>query len=459
MKKEELFDNYLNNTITPAELIEFEELMQDEEVGREFVAYTVEIRDYLAITEKLENQSLRKTTRSKVKKRKEKRKSLLPLLVALAVISLSAYLYLLPAKLRVESGTAYIVNGKERIVVDQDKIPEGVELFTESKFKCHYEDGTVLSFSPQSSFIIMSLSPKKIRLLKGAVFADVAKQKNGPFKIITEDGSIKVLGTKLTFSKSQNGPSSLVVSEGSVAISNLSGEELVKAGEAAVMLGGSKVFKGSAEDEQLLKWQCWSSIFRKDKDLRLYVNFEKGIENLAVHKFDYPLVLKTGALVKGRFKSQQTLRNGIIELKGSQQFRMGKEMTIFTWVNVDEIGSNSPFLTQGDRSWRIQLGEKVHAAAHVGYGVSFADAPQDLDLQKWILITAVFNAGSATLYVNSQAITTVLEEAYNPNNTIMIGGNSQEIERIFKGRIGEAALIERALTSEEISMIYESGKP
>ena len=69
-EKEELYDKYLNDTLSADELNQFEQLMMDEENGRDFVAYCVEIRDYVHMAEKVNSKkNIVKKKKPKIKKK------------------------------------------------------------------------------------------------------------------------------------------------------------------------------------------------------------------------------------------------------------------------------------------------------------------------------------------------------------------------------------------------------
>ena len=452
MSKEELFDKFLNSTLTKSEEIQFESLLQDEETAREFVEYTVEMRDYVAIAAKIEESTPRKTVRKK--RVVKKRRSLIPVLSLCAAATLVVFFYLKPSPITMEEGALYSVHNEKKGELTDPQLD--VEMIALKGTTLKFEDQTSIEFGDNTRFKFTSFEPKTIFLISGSINANVAKQENGYMSIQTVDGTVKVLGTEFIVSKSYS--TMLNVSEGKVAVSNEKSEALVTSGKAALMKKGMTIVSGNADELPKLRWESWSREFRKDKDLRFYINFEKGLKNLAKNKFSYEPALLSGNASEGRFKGKKALSHGIVEFKNSREYKIPGEITVFSWFKLEEKSSHSPLITQGDNYWRMQLGLN-RLTPHVGYGKKFSDGPDEVEFNKWHLMTAVFTDNRATIYFNGVEVASLDKDVVSDGHPIQIGGNAQNPERLFKGQICEAGLLERALTQEEIRDLFESTRP
>ena len=182
-----------------------------------------------------------------------------------------------------EEGALYSVHNEKKGELAEPQLD--VEMIALKGTTLKFEDQTSIEFGDNTRFKFTSFEPKTIFLISGSINASVARQENGYMSIQTVDGTVKVLGTEFIVSKSYS--TTLNVSEGKVAVSNEKSEALVTSGKAALMKKGMTIVSGNADELPKLRWESWSREFRKDKDLRFYINFEKGLKNLAKNKFSY----------------------------------------------------------------------------------------------------------------------------------------------------------------------------
>jgi hypothetical protein len=337
------------------------------------------------------------------------------------------------------------------------KIPLNQKLSCSEKCSMEFKDGSSVSFEPDTVFIITSFEPKSVKLISGKLRAVVNKQSSGAFSVSTNDGIIKVLGTEFSVDRPDDGNTSLLVDKGKVSIANSKDEAVVSAGQAAVMDSNSRILTGDASQLPELKWKRWQRDFIKDKDLKLYVTFESGLKNLALNKFKYKLKLLTGQSAPGRFKSKKAMLDGKVELTGSEDY-LNETLTIFAWVKPEDTGSHQPIITKGDFSWRVQLGMKNYNT-HIGYGNIFGEG-EPVNRDEWSFFAAVVDGESAKLYVNGRESARIERgKVVSEEFPIQIGGNATNIERLFRGLIGEVGLLERVLTEKEIMDIYKNSRP
>ncbi len=118
-------------------------------------------------------------------------------------------------------------------------------------------DNSEVALNQNSRLVYEKNFNNQERLLKlsGEAYFDVAKNPSKPFIVKVGDAQVKVLGTEFNLEESkENGTVTLAVTEGKVLFTGPSNEEIVVAGEKAVLKNGS-IVKSTMTSDNLLAWR------------------------------------------------------------------------------------------------------------------------------------------------------------------------------------------------------------
>jgi len=140
-------------------------------------------------------------------------------------------------------------------------------------------------------------------------------------------------------------------------------------------------------------------------------------------------------------------------------------ITLMAWVKSTDITQTyrgiavQPYSTESKDPWH-EYGLAVEAAQtpsmHIATGGVRSSASGSNALTTWTHLAGVYDGASITLYVNGVAGTPVLKtgDINNYGRVFTIGRFLTETS--FKGLIGEVMLYKRALTTAEITHIYNA---
>lgn len=454
MKKYDLFDKYLTGELSEEETDLLVELLEDEEVGKELVEYSLETKLFIDYGKKVKSRISAPLKTGKFK-RKRIRKSYLPALMIAAMLTLGFFGYQLfneHNNARV-SGSGVVKITRNGVVFSENRqIKEGdfVEALEDTEIK--FKDGSSLKLRHGTSIQVHELVLNKIIFLsKGKIDISAMPQDIGVLKVITLDSSTEVVGTEFSVEKLRKG-TLLKVSEGKVQFSNSDSVLEVSSGQTAYAQAGEKIAQYDTGSGNRL-WPILNKQLKSDSTLHFYTDFTGG-----EHK---------GSLVLGNInkdnRDRYFLHRGIISFPNTIDFNAGREITLFSWVRAEEYSVHAPVLTKGDKTWRLQI---QNGLPHVGYGGATKKSHLDaatryrMDFGKWYLIHQVITQSKVKIYLNGQKITDqeIDSVSLNGSGLVMIGGNSDKPNYHFLGDIGEAGLFKRALKEEEIIEMYEMGK-
>ena len=346
------------------------------------------------------------------------------------------------------SNVKVIRNGSE--IGSENVFKEGDVLRTSEVSEITFEDGSLLKTDKNTELKIQELILNKVITIKeGRVSVKAVHQELGVIKIITSDAVTEVIGTEFTVDKTLKG-TLVSVEQGTVKFSNDKGEMNLTKGMAAYADSVNGII--SLKQPVKSKWDLSRELLKKDKDLLFYAGFENGKHS--------------GKLLQGQILSDSEgnyfLNNGRLLYENSEDLRVGEEITMFSWIRCLGAGGHCPVLTKGDQSWRMQINIDK---PHVGYGgnnkINFHDAHITLEHQKWYLLHQVITEKYTKMYLNGKLIseTPIRNPELNDNTKpIMVGGNSEKEGFFFPGDIGEAGLLNREMSPEEISEMFEFGK-
>lgn len=429
----ELFDKFINGSLSEEEQRLLQELLECEGIQREFVEYTVETRSYVSMLQKLDKEPSRKVN---------KQSRVLPLLLLGA-----AAIIIVVFSLNLPGSKGFQVN--DRLLVQGEKVS------AEKVLNINASDGSTLVLEKGTLIEYISYEPSEFILHQGRIDVKVSKQRSS-FKIRTEESLTEVLGTE--FSLERRGQvTDLDVNEGKVKFSSGKESRIVKVNEAVHVKDG-KIYNHSSRYEG---WHTWTEEFAKRNDLLLYLNFAKESElnNVAdstrnLLKFKHV----SGSFDKGRWQQKMALKHGGYETVSTEGLEQTKEITVWAWVKIGEEPGIWPPVILGDLPhWRLQLSKEADRS-HVGF-VQFIDGKQPLKQGQWYFLAATFSKNEVLLYTNAEKEGSLNGVDINSvTKTIYVGMNPRDV-RIFNGLIDEVAMHKRVLSQEELKDIYNATKP
>lgn len=390
-------------------------------------------------------------------------------------------------------------------------LPPGRFVLAEGLAQIDFFGGASISLSAPAEIELIDRDAAV--LYRGRLKADVPPAARG-FEIRAGDVILEDLGTSFGLSVGEDEQADLVVFDGEVRAKGRNGQRLlVTGGQSAQIREGVAVRQegremaaypdiadiitgsGNREESRYAAWREESLERMRDPRLIAYYDFEnlteatRRLRNRAVQgggtEFDGGIV---GArMAEGRWKDKTALD---FRAEGDRvRFDIPGEftaLTLFAWVRIDALDRNlnSLFLTdyfdENEIHWQISNQGNLHFASSPAgvediprnnrrfYSEGFWDPTRS---GQWFLLatTASAGVGNVTHYVNGRAIGfsggTNMEK---PLTVFRIGeadlGNWSEpiwekVIRTLNGRIDEFAIYRECLSPEEISAIYETGKP
>lgn len=445
---EELIDKYLNQSLNPEEEQEFLALLQDEAFGRFLVKYCVEVHGYHSTAAKMLEEDLEKNKSQWVdlEKNKSGKWSLVALVAAAALLAFCVTLFMPLEKASLASSKSLQTerSGKKILAADflaGDRINAEENLLT-------FTDGSEILLS--GSIKIDELGKNKVIVLESGSADFIVSRQKGLFKVKSAEALIEVIGTAFSV-YTGNGETNVSVEEGAVKISAKNQSIVLHKGERALVKKG-KIFA------QLHDTLPDSSVHLKDESLMFHMDFD-GSDPLSKSGLSGTALLKKGHFTDGMLEGSKALQNGMIEISASNKDRFKVPMTVNAWVKVNKETFYGPVITKGDSSWRLQLSENG-MNCHGGFGFTerdeFFNSERPLKKGMWQMLTLVYTDKLALMYVDGKIEQKKATELMHLNNEqpVQIGGNSEMPERFFDGLIDEVSIFSRALSEEEVLLMY-----
>lgn len=446
---EELIDKYLNQSLSSEEEHEFLDLLKDEEFGKFLVRYCVEIHGYHSTAAKMLEDDLEKNKHEWVDldKQGSGKWSLVALVAAAAVFAIAVILFLPSPSLHLVSVNSISIERQGEKILSKSFIKG--DLIKSSDENLLFKDGSEISLNGQIRVLALD-NNKVVSLEKGGAKFNIAKQREGIFKIICGDTEVEVVGT--SFSVLRLGKETRVkVESGVVKFRNKTQSITLRKGETAINTDGvlrAELKNDSSKSDQI----------KDDPSLKFYMNFD-GEDPLEKKGLSGTAFLRKGQFVEGMLAGSRALENGMIEIVGSNRDNFSIPMTISAWVKVNKETFYGPIITKGDRTWRMQLSEPGDTF-HGGYGLTGEDeyfnAESKVKKGMWQMVTLVYSDKLALMYVDGKFEQRKETELMHLNSDvpIRIGGNAEMPERFFEGLIDEVSIFNRALSEEEILLHY-----
>ncbi|MCF8366064.1 MAG: hypothetical protein K9H16_09795 [Bacteroidales bacterium] len=144
-----------------------------------------------------------------------------------------------------------------------------------------------------------------------------------------------------------------------------------------------------------------------------------------------------------------------VTINSSPDFSVTDELTIEAWIKVDAFDKDwQAMITRGDDSWRLHRNAGTNQVAFSTTGLSNQDLSGTIEVNdgKWHHIAAVYDGSKKYLYIDGRLDVSVeVTGALATNNkVVLIGGNSDYMDRGFKGYIDEVRIYNAARTAAEI---------
>ena len=449
MTNEELFDKYLSDTLTVSEEQELYDLLQNKEQGRQLVEYSLEMFTNIKTADDILKGNTSKERTELIQKYKEAipfSKYLIIATLIAAVITISIWLSHPTPVNSIEVSRV----GEKANVIHGGSFQIGDNIKTEKPTHFEFMDGSKIKLTGE----VLIKNEKLIYLKSGSITVNAVPQGIEKLKVQTDKAIASVLGTSFTLQKIAS-VTSLEVSAGKVFFEYAGVEENISTGFGAICHQGKII--SSSKGLKHAKYLVYKSMLRSDSSLKMYTPMENAdpLKSIGFPPGSGQLV--SGKFVNGRNPFTRALKDGVLEIKGSEKFDLTMPCTFGVWINIANFENYPPILTKGDNAWRVQMnvnGKRVNFG--FGDGKQFLNSKKFNALNKWYFLTIVCTEDRAKIYINAELENEKEIDSYNFTNdsTIMIGGNKNLPEQNFNGKIADVFILQRALSSEEVKSLY-----
>lgn len=449
MSNEELFDKYLSDTLTSHEEEELYGLLKDGGIGQQLVEYSLETFANVKTADDLLKGNTSQEKSELLKQHQESAPFLKYLTIAASIAAMLFAGFWVSRPQSIEN-TEISKVGEKVNIVHGGKFRLGDSIKTTKPTHFELMDGSKIKLFGE----VIVQSEKLLYLKSGYININAVPQADGQLVVKTDNAEAAVLGTSFTLRKLEES-TALEVSEGKVKFKHNEESIVLTGGFAAITYNG-EIFsskKGLLHVNHLI----YSSILTSDSSLKLFTPME-NTDPLKAYGFPpTSCKLVSGNFVKGRNPFTRALKNGILEILGSETFSLKMPCSIGVWVNIGEFENYPSILTKGDDAWRVQMnvnGKRFH----VGFGDNkqFINSKKFIELNKWYFLTFVATKNNVKVYVNGALEDEKEIDSYNFENesTIMIGGNKIVPDRNFNGLIGNTFILQRELSRFEVKSLY-----
>ncbi|MCM8536221.1 MAG: FecR domain-containing protein [Lentisphaeraceae bacterium] len=429
-----LIDKYLNKTLSSEDEQRFLGVLGEAENGKRLVEYLLNYSDIRPVSKGVSVK------------------------IALSVVGTVAFISLLifwagmADKYSEEVSISKLDPGISQIHGGLFKVGDKVRVKSWTNFE--FLDGSRIKLNGELEVI----SKELIFLKSGKVRMEVAPDDGKQLVLKTSDAQVHVTGTAFELEKSPY-RTAVAVADGEVHFLYDGKKKKLTKGLSAITANG-KILTSTLGTNHL-KYRIYNQALQNHESMRFYLPFDSQSPLSIFGEGMSTAELKRGRLVKGRTPFTQAVRNGMIDLQKSADFKLNTPFSCMAWIKLKDYIAYAPILTKGVRSWRFQLdveGDKIH----MGYGgsSSYINGVQPLPKNQWIHVAFVADLGSVKLFVNGKLESRKKNPSYNLNEAanIQIGGNADANFRKFRGLISEVALFERSLTDKEVRSIYQKAK-
>ena len=440
MRKSEIFDAYLSDSLTEEQAEKLKEILKTDDGSKEFMQYITETQVMCEILETKKEQA--KETPKKAKN------PVIPFFIAAAVAAGIAIFILLKTPVEPQTGTTVTKKG----------VDDGGSIKTEKVFKSHeiknllLTDGTRVSSSGNGFMTVFN--EDKVKISNGKFTFQVKSRKGQtPFSIDMTHGKIQVIGTAFDILDTAD-RSSIRVTEGIVKLIKGDQELLLQAGDSA-----------HADSGGLQK-----SIIATDKGLELFIDGKYTQDKAAFQ--DISGKNRTGwaswtpgdegavkQVIDGGNEAIAFTKSGRIGIK---TFEIDGPLTLSAWVKpTGKITANQAIISNGSSSWCLSMNENTLTPKFSINGKDAVIADSPLIAGNWRLVSAVYNGKLIKIYIDGVLVnsTETRQPVGKYAGTIELAGNNESWYRNFEGRLDDMRIYSRALNDLEILKLFQDGRP
>ena len=443
MRKSELFDAYMSNSLSAEQTEELKKVLATEKGSEEFMHYVTESQLICDILDK--KQAIINTDN------KAKKNPFIPFIILAAAAALITLVILI--------ATPSVTNPE--ITIDKKEKPsEGIpkiapKTYMSNEIKAlELVDGSIVQSKGFGEMTVFDRN--KVSVKNGLFTFQVKPRKNeAAFKIQMSHGTIEVIGTAFDIVDSPE-RSSIKVTEGTVRFISNGKELILNAGDSA-----------SSDKSVLAK-----SVENLDDKIELLIDGEYTDDKKAFR--DISGKKRTGWASwargdDGAVKQVSSEDNHAIEFTNSGRlgianFNLSGPLTLSSWVKPNGMKKLSQtILSNGDTSWRLAFFKETFKAHFAISGMSpeHVNSKQSLIPNKWSLITGVYNGSKLKIYINgvldSEIAVSGSVGEYKGN--VEVAGNHQQPNRIFEGTLDGVTVYSRALSDLEVLKLFDKGRP
>jgi hypothetical protein len=388
-------------------------------------------------------------------------------------------------------------------------VPAGKLQLKSGLIRLEFYSGASVTLEGRSELEIVSVNEAKCA--QGQMRVHVPPHARG-FKLTTPDAEVVDLGTEFGLKVSDAGKAEVHVFDGEVEVlpNQATAKLSVKQGAGWDAVNGVasspstapasfadltalRAQTRSAQEQRLAAWREGMSVFLKDPRLLVGYTFEpeNEWERRVENKHPGAQEFSHGSIVGARWVPGRWQGKKALQFKSpGDRVRLtvpGKydAITLAAWVQVDGIDRrfNSLFLTDtwnpGNPHWQfVQAGSfalGIHETGgrrgqHVAYSPEMF-GPDTLGVWYHVASTFDMRSGVGRHFVNGKLVTEYTSSHMEQGEKIIIGtgelgnwglpeGSKPRTEvRTFNGRMDEFLLFGDALQPEEVTRLYEVGKP
>ncbi|MBX2851214.1 MAG: FecR domain-containing protein [Phycisphaeraceae bacterium] len=340
------------------------------------------------------------------------------------------------------------------------------------------------------------IGDNRVALTRGTLIGRCPAIASRGFTVDTPTAQIVDVGTRFGVAVDHAGETALEVFTGEVSAAPVIGGRvkpatLVVSGQAA-RVGGGEVVLSPAPDPNASRFSDGIAFehgqLMRGPSLIAYYGFDEsgdGVLRESRGKTLFDAEIVGAEWVEGRAPGKHALNFSgkaweervALSQQASERLKLQGDFTITMWVNIRSLpeGRWSAVATKGNDSWRLLVNrDRKTSKPQIGFHWSQGKedpsmqyvgvVTQDIELDHWhhVVITGRSDRGgegaAVRLYLDGQ----FKAEKHFPRrmeseSLVAFAANSKEQEKqVFDGILGETAIFDRAISEDEIGMIYSA---
>jgi hypothetical protein len=158
----------------------------------------------------------------------------------------------------------------------------------------------------------------------------------------------------------------------------------------------------------------------------------------------------------GKIGQGMSVTAGYIGIPDNNSLDMSGNMTISCWAQYRGGSGYRTIISKRGTNWEMGIN-----ASHIPYwydGANVRVASTALTIDTWYHIVGVVTSGNVQIYLNASADGSAQSVTMTPNTAkVYIGGVDATVGQPWYGYIDEIGIWSRALSTDEITSLYNSG--